>query len=159
MDFATRNGLPARPSGPQSTPLQGALRVHNLTTPAGFAWKTLAFSTPPLLKVYHHQRLFEINSYGNYGDSLAATFTPLLGTLSGQGGKPFLSFFHSIDEVEAKYPDTDLVRIHRHLLLRLGAVLGCQMHGKSMTVRVPTNINLPVSKSNTPKLKKLLGNL
>ena len=42
LDFATRNGPVARPPGPQATPLRGAFRVHNLSTPTGCAWKTLA---------------------------------------------------------------------------------------------------------------------
>jgi hypothetical protein len=41
LDFAPRNGR-ARPPGPQATPLQGALRVNNLSTPVGRAWKTLS---------------------------------------------------------------------------------------------------------------------
>ena len=42
LDFAPRNGPAARPPGPQATHLRGALRVHNLSTPTGFAWETLA---------------------------------------------------------------------------------------------------------------------
>jgi len=49
MDFAARNGPLARPPGQQATPLRGALRVNNLSTPPGCAWKTpWRFPHPPL---------------------------------------------------------------------------------------------------------------
>ena len=81
MDFASRNGLSARPSGQQATPLRGALRVHNLPTPAGFRLENAgAFPTPRRPKVYQQQQLFEIGSYGYGGAALAAFATPLDGT-------------------------------------------------------------------------------
>ena len=48
----TRNGPLARPSGPQATPLRGALRVHILSTPAGIRLENrfALFHTAPCQK-------------------------------------------------------------------------------------------------------------
>ena len=52
LDFASRNGPLARPPGPQATPLRGALRVHNLSTPPGSRLENAArFPHPPLCRV------------------------------------------------------------------------------------------------------------
>jgi len=81
LDFAARNGPPARPSGPQATPLWGALRVHKLSTPAGSAWKTIKpFSTPPLAKSQSAAAFTRNFDIGYGGASLAALVTPLDGT-------------------------------------------------------------------------------
>ena len=98
-------GLPAgfryaeRASSPplrvhRQTPLRGALRVNNLPTPTGFAWKTLArFPHRPCQRFISSSVFIEIRSYGTYGGaSLAALATPLDGTQASEVG-PDLSRF------------------------------------------------------------------
>ena len=81
-----RNGPAARPSGPQATPLRGALRVHTLSTPTGFAWKIAPrFSTPPLAKSQSAAALAIKFDIGYGCASLAAPLTPLDGTQASRG--------------------------------------------------------------------------
>jgi len=78
LDFASRNGPLARPLGPQATPLRGALRVHNLTTPAGYAWKTLRVShTVPCEG--KQQQVNQFMKTGHGSAALAAVFPALAG--------------------------------------------------------------------------------
>jgi hypothetical protein len=78
LDFASRNGPPCRPPGPQATPLWGALRVHNLSTPTGCAWKTLRVShTAPCIG--KHQQVNPFIEIGHGSAALAAVFPALAG--------------------------------------------------------------------------------
>jgi hypothetical protein len=80
LDFASRNGPPARPPGPQATPRRGALRVHNLFTPMGFAWKTLSsFPHRPSQQSVHQQSF----AYKKMKSATAALRWPLLHHLTG----------------------------------------------------------------------------
>ena len=64
----------------------------------------------------------------------------------------------SLGEVEAFFPEAGLLRIHRHLLIRPGAVTGLRSsgNGNRVMVRMTGGIELEASRGATPKLKTRL---
>ncbi len=74
------------------------------------------------------------------------------------GGQRHRTDWSSLGEVEAAFPESGLVRIQRHLLLRPEAVLGLKpIEGGRAAVRVGDGLDLEVSRSVTPRLKERLG--
>lgn len=74
------------------------------------------------------------------------------------GGKRFQTEWNALKEVEEAFPQGDLLRIQRHLLLRPEAVKGMKpLWGGRSTVRVAEDMDLEVSRTSTPKLKAILG--
>ncbi len=64
----------------------------------------------------------------------------------------------TLAEVEHAFPQANLQRIQRHLLLRPEAVLAMRpLEGGRASVRVGEGLELEVSRTATPKLKDLLG--
>ena len=74
-------------------------------------------------------------------------------------GERFRTKWRSLGEVEAFFPDSGLLRIHRHLLIRPQAVLGIRSTGGGARVMVRMNggIELEASRGATPSLKRRLG--
>jgi DNA-binding LytR/AlgR family response regulator len=74
-------------------------------------------------------------------------------------GERFRTKWKSLGEVEAFFPDADLIRIHRHLLIRPEAVLGIRSAGGGTRaiVRLTGGIELEASRGATPELKERLG--
>ena len=86
VGFRLRGTRCARPPGPQETPLRGALRVNNLSTPWPSAGNRSAIPTVPPDQDWHQQvkQLIE-TAYG--GASLAAPFPALAGKqIQNNGG-------------------------------------------------------------------------
>jgi two-component system LytT family response regulator/two-component system response regulator AlgR len=74
------------------------------------------------------------------------------------GGKRFRAPWGSLAEVETAFPDSGMVRIQRHLLLRPQAVLSFRtLWGARGKVRVAEGTELEVSRSAWPKLRQVLG--
>jgi len=67
--------------------------------------------------------------------------------------------WHSLGEVEASFPEAGLVRIHRHLLIRPGAVRSLRSSGggNRVLVRMASGAELEASRGATLKLKTRLG--
>lgn len=64
----------------------------------------------------------------------------------------------TLADVETAFPGAGLIRIQRHLLLRLEAVLGLKpLDGGRASVRVADGLDLEVSRSATPRIKEILG--
>ena len=70
-------------------------------------------------------------------------------------GERFRTKWKSLGEVEAFFPDAELLRIHRHLLIRPAAVLGLRSsgNGNRVLVRMAGGVELEASRGATPKLK------
>jgi DNA-binding LytR/AlgR family response regulator len=74
------------------------------------------------------------------------------------GGKRFRTSWTSLNEVLADFPDATLLRAQRHILLRPESVIGHKaLGGGRASVRVGEGVELEVSRSMTPKLRRLLG--
>lgn len=73
-------------------------------------------------------------------------------------GERFRTKWKTLGEVEAFFPDADLLRIHRHLLIRPAAVLGIRSagNGDRVLVRMTGGVELEASRGATPKLKSRL---
>ncbi|HNX31737.1 MAG TPA: LytTR family DNA-binding domain-containing protein [Holophaga sp.] len=73
-------------------------------------------------------------------------------------GERFRTKWKALGEVEAFFPEADLMRIHRHLLIRPGAVLGIRSSGggNRVMVRMAGGVELEASRGATPKLKARL---
>ena len=73
-------------------------------------------------------------------------------------GERFRTKWKTLGEVEAFFPDADLLRIHRHLLIRPAAVLGIRStgNGDRVLVRMSGGVELEASRGATPKLKSRL---
>jgi two-component system LytT family response regulator/two-component system response regulator AlgR len=73
-------------------------------------------------------------------------------------GERFRTKWKTLGEVEAFFPDADLLRIHRHLLIRPAAVLGIRSsgNGNRVLVRMAGGAELEASRGATPKLKARL---
>lgn len=70
----------------------------------------------------------------------------------------FKTLWRSLGEVEAHFPEAGLLRIQRHLLLRIEAVLGLRPAPNSRVfVRLPGGLELEASRGATPRLKERLG--
>ena len=75
-----------------------------------------------------------------------------------RAGEPYRTSWSTLGEVEEAFPEEDLLRIHRHLLLRPPMVLGFRpLLGGRGEVRVAGGKTLEVSRSSVPKLKAVLG--
>ena len=73
-------------------------------------------------------------------------------------GERFRTNWNSLAEVEALFPAEDLLRIHRHLLVRPQAIMGFKpLLGGRGEVRVTGGKTLEVSRSSVAKLKGILG--
>lgn len=74
-------------------------------------------------------------------------------------GEKYRTKWKSLGEVEAAFPDSGLLRIHRHLLLRPEAVLGLRSTGGGtrLLVRLHGGLELEASRGATPRLKARLG--
>jgi two-component system LytT family response regulator/two-component system response regulator AlgR len=70
-------------------------------------------------------------------------------------GERFRTKWKTLGEVEAFFPDSDLLRIHRHLLIRPAAVLGIRSsgNGNRVLVRMMGGVELEASRGATPRLK------
>jgi two-component system LytT family response regulator/two-component system response regulator AlgR len=70
-------------------------------------------------------------------------------------GERFRTKWKNLGEVEAFFPDAELLRIHRHLLIRPAAVLGLRSsgNGNRVLVRMAGGVELEASRGATPKLK------
>ena len=78
--------------------------------------------------------------------------------VSAWAGEPYRTSWSTLGEVEEAFPEEDLLRIHRHLLLRPPMVLGFRpLLGGRGEVRVAGGKTLEVSRSSVPKLKAVLG--
>jgi len=74
------------------------------------------------------------------------------------GGKRLRSSWTALSEVEAAFPETSLLRIQRHILLRWEAVQGYRsLAGGRWKIRVSEGLELEVSRTMTPKLREMLG--
>jgi DNA-binding LytR/AlgR family response regulator len=73
-------------------------------------------------------------------------------------GERFRTRWKTLGEVEAFFPDADLIRIHRHLLIRPAAVLGLRSsgNGNRVLVRMVGGVELEASRGATPELKRRL---
>jgi DNA-binding LytR/AlgR family response regulator len=73
-------------------------------------------------------------------------------------GERFRTKWKTLGEVEAFFPDADLIRIHRHLLIRPTAVLGLRSSGSGnrVLVRMVGGVELEASRGATPELKRRL---
>lgn len=73
-------------------------------------------------------------------------------------GERFKTLWHALGEVEAHFPEVELIRIQRHLLLRPDAVLGLRPASSGrLLARLPGGVELEVSRGATPRLKARLG--
>ncbi len=78
--------------------------------------------------------------------------------VSAWAGDRFRTSWNTLGEVEEAFPEEDLLRIHRHLLLRPAMVLGFRpLLGGRGEVRVTGGKTLEVSRSSVPRLKAVLG--
>jgi len=73
-------------------------------------------------------------------------------------GERFRTKWKTLGEVETFFPDTDLIRIQRHLLIRPAAVLGLRSsgNGNRVLVRMVGGVELEASRGATPELKRRL---
>jgi len=73
-------------------------------------------------------------------------------------GERFRTKWKTLGEVEAFFPEAGLLRIHRHLLVRPGAVLGLRSsgNGNRVLVRMAGGVELEASRGATPELKRRL---
>jgi DNA-binding LytR/AlgR family response regulator len=73
-------------------------------------------------------------------------------------GESFRTLWRSLGEVEAHFPESAMLRIQRHLLLRPEAVVGLRpsLNGRLM-VRVQGGLELEASRGAAPALKERLG--
>jgi two-component system LytT family response regulator/two-component system response regulator AlgR len=73
-------------------------------------------------------------------------------------GKRLPTEWNALKDVEEALPDSGMVRIQRHLLLRPEAVLALKpLMGGRASVRVGDGLDLEVSRTATPVLKAILG--
>ena len=73
-------------------------------------------------------------------------------------GRRYRTSWTSIREVEEAFPRRGMVRIQRHMLLRPAAVMGWKsLPGGRGSVRVGEGVNLEVSRTTSPELRRLLG--
>ncbi len=73
-------------------------------------------------------------------------------------GTPYRTSWRSLAEVEAAFPEADLLRIQRHVMLRPEAVLALKpLYGGRASARVGDGLDLEVSRTATPQLKERIG--
>lgn len=75
------------------------------------------------------------------------------------GEKRFRTRWRTLGEVEAHLPHAGLMRIHRHLLIRLASVVGLRSTGGGarVMVRLQGGVEVEASRGATPLLKERLG--
>ncbi|MCE1228220.1 MAG: LytTR family DNA-binding domain-containing protein [Firmicutes bacterium] len=74
------------------------------------------------------------------------------------GGERYRTSWTSLAEVETAFPGDDLLRIHRHLLVRPASITGFKpLLGGRGEVRVAGGKTLEVSRGSVPKLRAILG--
>jgi two-component system LytT family response regulator/two-component system response regulator AlgR len=73
-------------------------------------------------------------------------------------GERFRTRWKTLGEVETFFPDADLIRIQRHLLIRPAAVMGLRSsgNGNRVLVRMVGGVELEASRGATPELKRRL---
>jgi two-component system LytT family response regulator/two-component system response regulator AlgR len=73
-------------------------------------------------------------------------------------GERFRTKWRTLGEVETFFPDADLFRIHRHLMIRPAAVLGIRSsgNGNRVLIRMMGGVELEASRGATPELKRRL---
>ena len=73
-------------------------------------------------------------------------------------GERYRTKWRTLGEVETFFPDADLFRIHRHLLIRPAAVLGIRSsgNGNRVLIRMTGGVELEASRGATPELKRRL---
>jgi two-component system LytT family response regulator/two-component system response regulator AlgR len=73
-------------------------------------------------------------------------------------GERFRTKWRTLGEVETFFPDADLIRIQRHLLIRPAAVMGLRSsgNGNRVLVRMVGGVELEASRGATPELKRRL---
>lgn len=80
------------------------------------------------------------------------------GAVWAHAGGRFRTAWSSLAEAEAALGDPGLMRIHRHLLVRLDAILGLRpAAGEKVRVSLPGGIEVEASRPMTPRLKARLG--
>jgi DNA-binding LytR/AlgR family response regulator len=69
----------------------------------------------------------------------------------------FRTFWTTLAEVEQAFPDARLLRLQRHILVRVDMVLGLRMtwNGKGL-VRLAGGVEIEASRSAIPKLKAMM---
>jgi len=78
--------------------------------------------------------------------------------VSAWAGERYKTSWSTLGDVEQAFPEEELLRIHRHLLLRPSMVLGFRpLMGGRGEVRVTGGKTLEVSRGSVPKLKAALG--
>ena len=73
-------------------------------------------------------------------------------------GERFRTKWRTLGEVETFFPEADLIRVHRHLLIRPAAVLGLRSsgNGNRVLIRMLGGVELEASRGATPELKRRL---
>jgi two-component system LytT family response regulator/two-component system response regulator AlgR len=80
------------------------------------------------------------------------------GLVWAHAGGRFRTPWTSLSEAEASLGDAGLLRIHRHLLVRVDAILGLRpAEGDRVRVTLPGGVILEASRPMTPRLKARLG--
>ncbi len=78
--------------------------------------------------------------------------------LGPDGHQRFRTQWDTLAQVETHFTREGLVRIQRHLLLRVQAILGARtLDGGRISVRVAEGVELEVSRSVTPQIKEICG--
>lgn len=73
------------------------------------------------------------------------------------GGR-FETGWKALSEVEAAFPEADLLRVHRHLLIRPDVVIGVRpCWGGRLKITLPGGVEIESSRGGTTKLKERLG--
>lgn len=80
------------------------------------------------------------------------------GAVWAHAGGRFRTAWASLAQAEEALPDAGLMRIHRHLLVRVEAILGLRpSDGERVRVSLPGGVELEASRPMTPRLKARLG--
>jgi two-component system LytT family response regulator/two-component system response regulator AlgR len=78
--------------------------------------------------------------------------------LGPDGHQRFRTQWDTLAQVETHFAHEGLIRIQRHLLLRVQAILGARtLEGGRISVRVAEGVELEVSRSVTPQIKEICG--
>ncbi len=73
-------------------------------------------------------------------------------------GERFQTLWNALAEVESAFPEADLLRVHRHLLVRPECIQGIRpLWGGRLTVRLSGGVELESSRGATARLKARLG--
>jgi len=73
-------------------------------------------------------------------------------------GTRYRTLWRRLSEVETAFPQTEFLRIQRHILLRPQSVIGLQpLSGERVQVRIGEGLELEVSRAATPSVKRRFG--